>query len=60
MCIRTTSCAIALVANAALATPAPTETRIGAIFDPTGALDIYGIQQMNALDLAVAEINESG
>jgi urea transport system substrate-binding protein len=36
------------------------ETKIGAIFDLTGGLNIYGIQQQNALELAVAEINAAG
>ncbi|MGC1428506.1 MAG: ABC transporter substrate-binding protein [Albidovulum sp.] len=36
------------------------EVKIGAIFDLTGGLNIYGIQQDNALDLAVASINEAG
>ncbi len=36
------------------------ETKIGAIFDLTGGLNIYGIQQNNALKLAVENINEKG
>ncbi|MET3602078.1 urea ABC transporter substrate-binding protein [Martelella mangrovi] len=36
------------------------ETKIGAIFDLTGGLNIYGIQQMNALQLAVEDINAKG
>ena len=36
------------------------ETKIGAIFDLTGGLNIYGIQQNNALELAVEQINASG
>lgn len=39
---------------------ASAEVRIGAIFDLTGGLNIYGIQQDNALDLAVAAINAAG
>jgi branched-chain amino acid transport system substrate-binding protein len=41
-------------------TQATAETKIGAIFDLTGGLNIYGIQQNNALDLAVKEINDNG
>jgi branched-chain amino acid transport system substrate-binding protein len=33
---------------------------VGAVFDLTGGLNIYGIQQNNALQLAVKSINESG
>ena len=36
------------------------ETKIGAIFDLTGGLSIYGIQQNNALNLAVESINAAG
>ncbi len=45
----------ALAANTAIA-----QTKIGAIFDQTGSLNIYGIQQNNALDLAVEKINAEG
>ncbi|UVC12217.1 ABC transporter substrate-binding protein (plasmid) [Rhizobium sp. TH2] len=45
----------ALLAGTALA-----ETKIGAIFDLTGGLNIYGIQQNNALNLAVEDINAKG
>jgi urea transport system substrate-binding protein len=45
----------ALFAGTALA-----ETKIGAIFDLTGGLNIYGIQQNNALNLAVEDINAKG
>lgn len=48
--------AIALLA----AQSAYAETKIGAIFDLTGGLNIYGIQQMNALQLAVEDINAKG
>ena len=48
--------AIALLA----AQSAFAETKIGAIFDLTGGLNIYGIQQMNALQLAVEDINAKG
>ncbi|OKO76426.1 ABC transporter substrate-binding protein [Bradyrhizobium sp. NAS80.1] len=40
--------------------PAHAETRIAAIFDLTGGLNIYGIQQNNALNLAVESINAAG
>jgi branched-chain amino acid transport system substrate-binding protein len=46
---------VALAAQAAKA-----ETTIGAIFDLTGGLNIYGIQQNNALNLAVEDINAHG
>lgn len=36
------------------------EVKIGAIFDLSGGLNIYGIQQDQALNLAVASINETG
>lgn len=42
------------------ATLAHAETKIGAIFDLTGGLNIYGIQQNNALNLAVESINAAG
>ncbi|MEP3299305.1 MAG: ABC transporter substrate-binding protein [Pseudoruegeria sp.] len=45
----------ALSANAAMA-----DIKVGSIFDLTGGLNIYGIQQGNALDLAVANINANG
>lgn len=41
-------------------TVAMAEIRVGAIFDLTGGLNIYGIQQDNALDLAIASINAAG
>ena len=48
-----TSSVVALAAALAAST-ALAEVKIGAIFDLTGGLNIYGIQQDNALDLAVA------
>ena len=36
------------------------EIKVGAIFDLTGGLNIYGIQQSRALHLAIDSINESG
>ncbi len=53
----------ALCMTAALSitsTTASADVKIGAIFDLTGGLNIYGIQQDNALDLAVASINAAG
>ena len=49
------SAAVALSPTFALA-----ETKIGAIFDLTGGLNIYGIQQNNALNLAVESVNAAG
>lgn len=50
-----------ILASVALATQAANaETKIGAIFDLTGGLNIYGIQQNNALNLAVESINATG
>lgn len=36
------------------------QSKIGAIFDLTGGLNIYGLQQNNALQLAVENINANG
>ena len=47
--------AIALTSSAAFA-----EVKVGAIFDLTGGLNIYGIQQDNALDLAIKSVNDAG
>lgn len=49
------SLAVLMSTSAAIA-----ETKIGAIFDLTGGLNIYGIQQNNALNLAVESINAAG
>lgn len=49
------STALALLPAAAFA-----DTKIAAIFDLTGGLNIYGIQQNNALQLAVEAINGQG
>jgi branched-chain amino acid transport system substrate-binding protein len=51
--------AIALT-SALSAPPVMAEIKIGAIFDLTGGLNIYGIQQDNALDLAIESINANG
>lgn len=50
---------VAAIALAA-AQSAYAEAKIGAIFDLTGGLNIYGIQQNNALQLAVEDINAKG
>ncbi|MCU0476260.1 MAG: ABC transporter substrate-binding protein, partial [Anaerolineae bacterium] len=44
------------------ATPAnlPETVTIGAIFGQSGNISVYGIPQTQAVDLAIAEINESG
>lgn len=47
-------------AVALTATHVQAETKVGAIFDLTGGLNIYGIQQNNALDLAIESINAAG
>jgi len=47
--------ALALTTTVAMA-----EVKVGAIFDLTGGLNIYGIQQNNALDLAIADVNAAG
>lgn len=49
------STALALLPAAAFA-----DTKIAAVFDLTGGLNIYGIQQNNALKLAVEDINAKG
>ncbi|MFK7855919.1 MAG: ABC transporter substrate-binding protein [Granulosicoccus sp.] len=46
---------VAITAQTAIA-----DTKIGAIFDLTGGLNIYGIQQNNALNLAVGSVNAAG
>ena len=54
----------ALVGAALLTAPPPAwadnPIKIGSIFDLTGDLNIYGIQQSRALHLAVDKINEDG
>ncbi|EPJ49471.1 MAG: hypothetical protein OFPII_01360 [Osedax symbiont Rs1] len=49
-----------LLASSLLVTTAHADIKIGAIFDLTGGLNIYGIQQNNALNLAVENINNNG
>ncbi|KAJ54709.1 ABC transporter substrate-binding protein [Actibacterium mucosum KCTC 23349] len=46
---------IALASSAAFA-----DVKVGAIFDLTGGLNIYGIQQNNALNLAIKNVNAAG
>lgn len=50
--------AFMLLAGAA-AQGAP-EIKVGAVFDHTGGIDIYGIQQSKAIRLALDDINEKG
>lgn len=52
--------ALALLTAAALPVRAAEPVRIGAIFDLTGGLNIYGIQQSRALHLAVDDVNLHG
>ncbi len=52
-------CSLALTAGLCMGT-AVADTKIGAIFDLTGGLNIYGVQQNNALQLAVEDINAKG
>ncbi len=49
-----------LASTALFAQVANAGAKIGAIFDLTGGLNIYGIQQNNALALAVENINAKG
>ncbi|MHA7774738.1 urea ABC transporter substrate-binding protein [Roseibium sp. M-1] len=58
--MRTTAIKIGLLATVCLASAAHAEIKIGAIYDLTGGLNIYGIQQNNALKLAVDNINANG
>ncbi|MDE0332835.1 MAG: ABC transporter substrate-binding protein [Nitrospinae bacterium] len=51
---------LALSALAGGAAQAADEIKIGAIFDLTGGLNIYGIQQSQALHLAVDSLNAGG
>jgi branched-chain amino acid transport system substrate-binding protein len=51
---------IASTALALLPAVAFADTKIAAVFDLTGGLNIYGIQQSNALELAVEDINAKG
>ncbi len=53
--------ALGLLASVAFATSSTfADTKIGAIFDLTGGLNIYGIQQNQALELAIEKINADG
>ena len=58
--MKSTAIKIGLLASVCFATAAQAEIKIGAIYDLTGGLNIYGIQQNNALKLAVENINENG
>ncbi len=57
-CLVMLAVAISLVATAQV--KADDEIKVGSIFDLTGGLNIYGIQQSQALHLAVNNINENG
>jgi len=58
--MNTTAIKFGLLASVCFASAAQAEIKIGAIYDLTGGLNIYGIQQNNALKLAVENINASG
>lgn len=59
--MKTKSTLIGLAALVSLcANPALAQTKIASIFDLTGGLNIYGIQQNQALELAVEDINNKG
>lgn len=58
--MNTTAIKIGLLASVCFASAAQAEIKIGAIYDLTGGLNIYGIQQNNALKLAVENINANG
>jgi len=55
-------CAALVLLAMSAAPPAQAEEpiRIGAIFDLTGSLNIYGIQQSRALKLAIDDVNRRG
>lgn len=57
---RTLGFYLGLVVSTMATTVAVADTKIGAVFDLTGGLNIYGIQQNNALELAVEVINAKG
>lgn len=56
---KTSLLSLALMASV-LSTPAFAQAKIASIFDLTGSLNIYGIQQNQALELAVEDINNNG
>ncbi|MCV0427531.1 MAG: ABC transporter substrate-binding protein [Roseibium sp.] len=58
--MKTRAIKIGLLASVCLVTGVQAEVKIGAIYDLTGGLNIYGIQQNNALKLAVDNINSNG
>jgi len=58
--MKSTAIKIGLLASVCFASAAQAEIKIGAIYDLTGGLNIYGIQQNNALKLAVDNINAKG
>lgn len=51
---------LALILLAGPTARASSDIKVGAIFDHTGGINIYGIQQSQALHLAVTNINEKG
>lgn len=51
---------ICLMSMLFAATSSFAEIKIGAIYDITGGLNLFGIQQINGLNLAVEDINENG
>ena len=58
--IRTLGFLFGLAVSSMATGVAVADTKIGAVFDLTGGLNIYGIQQNNALELAVEVINAKG
>lgn len=52
---------LCIAATMALGTQAAhAEIKVGSIFDLTGGLNIYGLQQNNAMNLAIASVNAAG
>ncbi len=51
---------LALILLISQAAQAASEIKVGAIFDQTGGINIYGIQQSKAIHLAVDNINKKG
>lgn len=58
--LRSMACALAFGVSLAPHANAADSLKIGAIFDLTGDLNIYGVQQMRGLRMAVAELNAGG
>lgn len=53
-------CSVALILLTSLVAQAKSDIKVGAVFDLTGGLNIYGIQQSRALHLAIDNINKNG